>query len=578
MNKYLGAGLVFLILLCNLCFVTYASDNDDDSGWNSGFDSGSSCSPQCQSTFDYVIVGSGAAGGAAARVLLDAGYSIGVIEAGAYYDDRQDIWDATRSSNTFNARSPTYAWQHKSDVEVATGRSYQVNIAMALGGSTTHYGMQYVLGNKGVFDNWERLVGSYWSFNNVKQTYTQLENYNNEEPSNVPVGRGTNGPVGVRHPANGPTSGLGSMANKLATWSAAASGIPVNSDYNGPQSYGPFIRYDLFQNQSRNRVSSSTAFLNSVVNPDGSPIGNRKIRVFLESHVVKVLFKSNKKAYAVDAIRSGYTTRICARKEILLAANIRSAQILELSGVGNPSILSANGIPLVYNNTNVGEHLSNHPQIIVFFNSNPADGGITTPTDPQALYAGGAFYPPINPDGSFQATDPNQPRGYQTLWLNGGPGRVGLFSMLAQPKSFGKSHIQSSNPLQIPLTDEGGFSNPDDLTQFSTYLYEFVHKKLAPYITSQDPLYTASWPNWSSVNDARAFIIANNGKASHYSGLCRMGTSAANGVVDKYGKVFGVKSLRVIDTSAAPTVSDGNMGVVGMMMGVRFARAIIAGY
>ncbi len=57
-----------------------------------------------------------------------------------------------------------------------------------------------------------------------------------------------------------------------------------------------------------------------------------------------------------------------------------------------------------------------------------------------------------------------------------------------------------------------------------------------------------------------------------------MAQSAQDGVVDYAGRVFGVTRLRVVDTSILPTISDGNCGAPGMMIGMRIAKMIVEYY
>lgn len=49
-----------------------------------------------------------------------------------------------------------------------------------------------------------------------------------------------------------------------------------------------------------------------------------------------------------------------SREVILSAGSVQSPQILELSGVGRPDVLSAAGIPVKVKSPNVGENLQDH--------------------------------------------------------------------------------------------------------------------------------------------------------------------------------------------------------------------------
>lgn len=49
-----------------------------------------------------------------------------------------------------------------------------------------------------------------------------------------------------------------------------------------------------------------------------------------------------------------------AREVIVCAGSVQSPQLLEVSGIGNPAILAAAGIPVKVNSPNVGENLQEH--------------------------------------------------------------------------------------------------------------------------------------------------------------------------------------------------------------------------
>jgi choline dehydrogenase-like flavoprotein len=49
-----------------------------------------------------------------------------------------------------------------------------------------------------------------------------------------------------------------------------------------------------------------------------------------------------------------------SKEVILCAGSIQSPQLLELSGIGNPEILKAAGVPAKVANANVGENLQEH--------------------------------------------------------------------------------------------------------------------------------------------------------------------------------------------------------------------------
>ena len=63
-----------------------------------------------------------------------------------------------------------------------------------------------------------------------------------------------------------------------------------------------------------------------------------------------------------------------------------------LSGIGPSNDLRRAGIPVIFNNPNVGKHLTNHTLNTATFSVNPKDLP-QLQNDPFALYTGGAFLP-----------------------------------------------------------------------------------------------------------------------------------------------------------------------------------------
>jgi len=385
--------------------------------------------------------------------------------------------------------------------------------------------------------------------------------------------------VDVKRSPVGPTSGPGAFVSKITNWTATASGFPVSADYNGlTQPYGPYNRFDLFVRPDGKRESSSRAFLDDgVMNPDGTGVGSRKLRVLFKSTVTRILFDGCD-AIGVEFVQEGVMKRAYATKEIILAGSVFSAQILQNSGVGDATSLSSLGIPVVFNNPNVGENLSNHPYVFLPVGINPTDTPTTLP-DHSGL-GGGFFLPQWFANLTYNPADLNLPRKFHNAWVTLGPGLAGAITTLMQPKSKGYDRVQSNDPFQVPLHDEKTFDNPADADDFAAFLYYFYQKTLFPYLQSKDASYQPlGWGQWASVADAKAWLVSNTLVAAHYNGQNKMGTSVATGaVVNWEGRVFGVNGVRVADSTIIPETPDGNSGAVTMMIGSRIADFILAEY
>lgn len=101
------------------------------------------------------------------------------------------------------------------------------------------------------------------------------------------------------------------------------------------------------------------------------PVRSRKnLHIVTGCYAQKILFgdEAQVKATAVLASKAGETKVYSARKEVILAAGaLNSPKLLELSGVGNPAILRANGIDVVVDNPHVGENFQDHPSTGISF-------------------------------------------------------------------------------------------------------------------------------------------------------------------------------------------------------------------
>ena len=95
------------------------------------------------------------------------------------------------------------------------------------------------------------------------------------------------------------------------------------------------------------------------------PNASRRNFVVLTEAVAHEVVLSNRNgqwtATGVRFHHNGLEYLVSASREVILAAgSVQSPQILELSGVGNPDVLSSAGIPVKVANANVGEHLQEH--------------------------------------------------------------------------------------------------------------------------------------------------------------------------------------------------------------------------
>ncbi|MEH7121379.1 GMC family oxidoreductase, partial [Neobacillus vireti] len=357
------------------------------------------------------------------------------------------------------------------------------------------------------------------------------------------------------------------VTEKLVQALEQATGFKRILDYNDPRTpLGPFSRWQLFQKNNGFRESSSTAFLSpDIMTSDGQGVNGRKLMVLYESTALRILFRDGI-AIGIEFLTEGKTVKAFARKKVILSAGINSAHLLLLSGIGPESDLKEAGIPVVFDNPNVGQYLTNHTLNYAVFSMNPKDLSELS-KDPFALYTGGAFLP--NPlDGNH-----SQHRGVQLIG-SVSEGKFILAILYLQPKSRGSIQIQNNDPLKIVLADEGFLENRDDLEAIKK-IYRTYVKKTAKRLAKIDPNYRLIEPSIETLDDdekLEEFIKENFDHNHHQQSALRMAPLQQGGVVDRFGRVYGVNNLLVADASIIPFTVDGNTSAAAYLIGYTIAK------
>lgn len=514
--------------------------------------------------YDYIIIGTGPAGAVIANTLSkNKRTSVLVLEAGGNHDRDQPIRDSTFASELEEQYSAQYFWQAVGIPQSGLDeRTFEWTTGRLSGGGSSINGEQYVRPTSEVMRNWQRLLGSTWSPAKAVQRFKQLESFSGE--TNNVNAHGYHGHISIRQAPDVPTT----MAKKLTSAIERATGLPSILDYNDPRTpLGPFTRWQLYQQLNGERESSSTAFLSpETVNSSGQGVRGRQLTICYHTTVLRVLF-SNKRASGVEFIKKGTCMRAYARKQIIISAGINSAQLLLLSGIGPADSLRKAKIPVIFHNPNVGKALRNHTLNFASFTINRKDRALPD-NDPNALYTGGAFLP--DPLGA----DPHR-RAVQLIGI-GSDDRLNLAIIYLRPKSRGSIKIQNKDPLQIVLADEGFLSNPEDMEAVKN-IYRIYIKEIATELNRIDSAYQLLSPDQATIDDdekLEAFIKDNFDHNHHQQGSLRMAPLSKGGVVDRLGRVHGVKGLIVADASIIPYTVDGNTSAAAYLIGYTIARNI----
>ena len=87
------------------------------------------------------------------------------------------------------------------------------------------------------------------------------------------------------------------------------------------------------------------------------------LHVLTDAPVSRLVISSdNKTVTGIEFFHGDKAYTVNAKKEVILSAGaLKSPQILELSGIGNPEILTKAGIKITIENLRVGENFQDHP-------------------------------------------------------------------------------------------------------------------------------------------------------------------------------------------------------------------------
>ncbi|KAJ4488387.1 hypothetical protein J3R30DRAFT_929429 [Lentinula aciculospora] len=571
----------------------------------------SDASTFAQSSFDYIIVGGGTAGLVlAARLTENSAVNVGVIEAGETRFDEADVnTPAYLGQALFN---PLYDWAYETvSQDTLNGRSVGLNIGKMVGGSSALNFMIWQRGSQGDYDNWSQLgIDGGWDWAGLLPYFEKTENvtpgpldtpYNFTSSAGTGSGEGQSGPLPISY--NNFYSTLeGPYAQALLSL-----GVPKNADPDNGDTTGLFNSAASVDSETGNRTYSGRNYL--LPNVDRS-----NLAVLVGAQATKIEISQtggNVTATGVQFTASGTNYTVTAGKEVILSAgSLHTPQLLELSGIGDETRLTALGIPVVVANSDVGENLQDHQTLnsgfllvdpdvptvdTLFSNATFAAAqeelyltnhtGFFTYT-PSAL----SFHPLqqfwtddeldtalaqlqteiaqanvssfINKQFQLQIDGIKQGQVAQMelLFVAGVLGAsstdqenfVDLSNFASRPFSRGSVHINTTDPLAPPEIDTAylQFSFDKQVLVKGAQLTRNLSQTapLSSFISS--PLSPAA--DVSTDEDFANFVIENVGTEWHQVGTASLGPLGEGGVVDSDLIVYGTSNLRVVDASVMP--------------------------
>jgi len=530
--------------------------------------------------YDVLIIGGGSAGSVlASRLSADPARRVLVLEAGRS-DYRLDVFIHMPAALTFPIGSRYYDWRYQSEPEpFMRGRRIYHARGKVLGGSSSINGMIFQRGNPLDYERWAADPGmGTWDYAHCLPYFKRMEDCLAAVPDD-PF-RGHDGPLVLeRGPAAGPLFGAFFQAVQQA-------GYRLTDDVNGYRQEG-FAPFDRNIHRGR-RLSAARAYLHPAM-------GRPNLRVVTRAFVTRILFEGTR-AVGVEYVRGrGAARQVRAGEVILCGGTFNSPQLLQLSGVGPADLLGSLDIPVVADLPGVGANLQDHLEVYIQYGSrlpvsmqpalqkwrrpwigfqwlflrrgpgatNHFEGGGFVRGDDQVAYPNLMFHflpLAIRYDGSSPAGG----HGYQ---VHVGP----MYS-----DARGSVRVTSRDPRVHPAIRFNYLSTEQDRREWLEAVGVARHILNQPALRPFNAGELSPGPTVTTDEQVLAWVASDGETALHPSCTCRMGTDGDSVVDPLTMRVHGVEGLRVVDASAMPYVTNGNIYAPVMMLAEK-AADLIAG-
>ncbi|KAF9022992.1 hypothetical protein BDP27DRAFT_1308011 [Rhodocollybia butyracea] len=508
--------------------------------------------------------------------------------------------------------NPDYDWNFETVPQThVSQRNLPANRGKMLGGSSGLNFMIYQRGSAQDYNAWGQLgIGGGWDWDGLLPYFLRTETVT-PGPAGALGFRGQAGESDEFEGRSGPLAiQYNNFYSPIETPYATAMqsfGVPFNPDPDSGNSTGLFNCAAAVDIKTGNRSYSAVEYF--LANEARS-----NLVVLQGAQATKINLTPGRSAIAtgVQFVVNGTTFTANATTEVILSAGaFQSPQLLELSGIGSPTVLEKFGIPVIVSNPNVGENLQDHTNVASQFqlndptlpNTSLLNTNETFKEQQEALYLDdhtGIFTYTVS-DISFhpmqQFFTPEemteliselqtevaaanlsswQHQQFEIQLAELQAGEVGQMELAffagdisgtalpvgteiveilnfgSRHFSRGSVHIGSADPLAAPLID------PNYL-QFTIDKQVVVRgAQIARNLTQTAPMASfiktpvSPAANVTTEDDFEQFVLANLATEWHPVGTASLGPEGAGGVVSENLIVYGTSNLRVVDASVIP--------------------------
>ncbi|KAJ5746209.1 hypothetical protein N7520_011391 [Penicillium odoratum] len=539
-------------------------------------------------TYDYIVVGGGTSGLVVANRLSELNnVTVLVIEAGGSVFNNPNVTDTGGYGKAFGT---AIDWAYKTVEQKWGGRKPQiVRAGKALGGTSTINGMVYLRAQTSQIDAWEKLGNEGWNWENLFPYFKKGEQF--QVPTDYPfldgsgvtydpAYHGYDGPLKVGWTSTQLNDGLAQVMN--TTYQNMPVPVPYNKDPNG----GQMIGYSLYPKT----VNSDLNIREDAARAYYYPYQSRKnLHLWLHTNVNKITWSDGDDVTADGVeitLSNGTTSTVKASREVILAAGaLKSPLLLELSGIGNPVILSKYGIETKIDLPTVGENLQDQMNNGLAYDSKinytKSADYVAYPSAEQ-LFANatavGAQLLRKLPAYAAQVASANGnvtraadiERFFKIQWDLIFESGIPVAEILLEPSGYtydteywgsvpfsrGNIHISSADPTAPATIDPKYFMLDFDLhaqVEAARFIREIF--KTEPFA---DMAGNETSPGFSTVAVSSgdegwsSFLKSNFRSNFHPITTAGMMPKEIGGVVDTSLKVYGTSNVRVVDASIIP--------------------------